>query len=436
MPQYSNGIPAPTEQQLSPAAPYFDLRIGQANPVQIPQAQYFRGATHVMYAHGVIGSMTIDLFDPTGAVLEAIIFSSDGLGTVRYGWVDGPVTDAREFSIVRYRPRFERHGMTIQLVIADRQAIVTPKIPSPRSFPPTGGTAHPLRISDIVRFLLIEDGYDPARIHVEPTAPLHVDPTRADAVFRQEGVANQFFILTQLAPRAVAEATGQSGYNLHFRGDEAWFAPYSLTPKIKRKYTYPRQATNALVTSWSPNLDHLTFLALGGGNLVTRAYDPGEAAYYQRVVSDSGLLASVGAPLPSTNLLSAALATAQAHKQMHVPYGLLEQTSAWAAAKASRARQTLLSGTLETVGDPGVYPMDYVDLTILRPDEQPHYSSGGYFVTGVQHTIQVGTFRSVMALVSALGVGVDQNGQPLQVSPQAGDSSSTTGAVVESEVLP
>lgn len=435
MPLYGNSIPAPTEQQLSPAAPLFDLRIGKANPVQIPQHQYFRGATHTMYAHGVVGSMTIELFDPTGVELEAIIFASDGLGSIRYGWVDGPVTDTREFAIVRYRPQFQRHGMSIQLVVADRQAIVTPKIPQPRSFPPTGGTAHPLRISDIVRFLLLEDGYDPALIHVEQTAPLHVDPAHADAVFRQEGVANQFFILTQLAPRAVAEATGQTGYNLHFRGSEVWFTPYSLTPSVKRQYTYPRQANNALVTAWTPNLDHLTFLALGGGNLTTGAYDPAEAQYYERVISDSGLLSTVGIPLPSTNLLSAALAANQTHKRMHVPYGLVEQTAAWAAAKASRARQTLLTGTLETVGDPGVYPMDYVDLKILRPDDQPHYSSGGYFVSGVQHTIMVGSFRSTLLLLSALGVGVDQNGGALKVTPQASTDNSTTGAVVESEVL-
>lgn len=409
----------PTPEQVAPGAPFVQLylELSDGKFVKLAMWKYLQKLQHKIFAHGELGEVDITLFDQEFMYLEKFVVGGTGRGYLQYGWYNGPLTKLREFIVMSYQPEFLAHGLRLNLKLSDKQVVNNVEQWN-RSFPPALGTKYPVRISDIVKSIMKEDGF--SKFDIEPTTPLKENPETNDVEFRQTGVNNWHFITVSLCPKAKSASTGQTGYRFTVTDDTVIFKPLPQSPEYKREYIFARDQYGT-VKSWAPQINGMVFLAQGGGELVCAGYDPATKKPIYRVVD-----------LESATKLKIANKTidkkVKAHTGRHasLPFNSLAKVDAWAENKYTRARESVVTARLEVLGDPKLFPLDYVKVTALLTDGSPHYTSGGYYVNEVVNTITPGSFTTEMMLISdGTGLGDKNKGIPVD------DSNADDGSVDE-----
>lgn len=81
-----------------------------------------------------------------------------------------------------------------------------------------------------------------------------------------------------------------------------------------------------------------------------------------------------------------------------VPYDDQESLDKWSANKINRMNFPL-AATAELVGDPLIKAGHWIAVEIIKPNGQPHWTSGFYRVTGVEHNISASGYRTNLELV-------------------------------------
>jgi hypothetical protein len=62
-----------------------------------------------------------------------------------------------------------------------------------------------------------------------------------------------------------------------------------------------------------------------------------------------------------------------------------------------------ITAQMEIVGDPDIYPMDYINVIPIRPDGKLHHSAGTYYVNTVEDSIQ-GAYKTTLGLIRIPGM--------------------------------
>ncbi len=80
------------------------------------------------------------------------------------------------------------------------------------------------------------------------------------------------------------------------------------------------------------------------------------------------------------------------------PHMVEENVRRFVEDRLYRAREVLVSADLVVMGDPNIFPLDYVEMRVVRTDGKLHYTSGLYQIVQVDHTISSGTFDTKVSL--------------------------------------
>ena len=379
-------IVSPQSHEVAPGAIYvrLELETGAGKLQQIPTHEYFVSLEHEIYADGQLGRMVINLFDKDFDYIEKLVVAGKGRGRVQYGWIKGPKSKTREFIVYQYKPKFEALGLHLQLAMTDKEIVPASNEKHIRSFPDSLGTTFPIRISDIVKKIMQEDGY--SEFDIEPTVPLANSDT-SDVVFRQQSLTNLAFIQNVLKYQARSEKTGQGAYKFGIDGGRVYFKPFSQNPKVKRRYLFNRDPKGSM-RSWEPQVNGTLFLAQGGGLLKVESWDPAEKKMISKEISiDDGESLAI-----AEGTIAGKPEKGYAGRHTTLPFDNKDRVEWWAIDRYTRAREAVVTAHAQTLGDPELYPLDYVEVIVLKTDKTPHYLSGGYFTTKVVNRIARGEF--------------------------------------------
>lgn len=402
-PAFTN--PTPSPPVVAPGMPFVRLELEGVG--EIPMHEFLIEMKHEIYAKAELGKVTIQLFDKSMTYLEGLFIAANGKGKLQYGWLNGPLTPVRRFQTILYQPKFEAFGAFLNLTFSD---YAVEKIPQyhDRSFPPSLGIQYPVVLSEMVEKIMREDGY--TKFQIEETVPIEQSETDYDVAFRQQGENNHHFISTKVAPYAVSKVTGEAGYNFAIHDDTVIFRPYVKSDLIpKRVYLFARDPHGTMV-SWAPQVNGTAYMVMGGGKLNAESYDPKEKKpILKEVTIDKN---------GSVRVKDGGGTGMQVGRQSTLSFDSEDRVAAWGKHRVTRARELAITSTATVLGDPGLSPLDYIEVYVIKSDGGYHYTSGGYFLQKVENMISKGKFETQFVCVAA---------PSLAASVMSGTGSGVTG---------
>lgn len=328
-------------------------------------------------------SGTITLFDQDGALENLFLVS--GLNRrvrFRWNWSDLGLANAPQFigSIVRYTPTFMPQGIQFVLEIVPTSLLGAIMDKRVRSFP--AGTI----ISDIVRQIADERGWPTTDVRGNET----IEPTglSIDQPFSTTDESDVRFINDQLRKQAV-NASGVGGYSFFFDTFGAvHFHTKTFLPSRAKRYVFGRDAAGEVI-SFTPTDTSVLALMAGAGNAVFRSHSSINAAPTAKDAT-----ATTGLEDQPEIVEESATAVADYGNTTHAAINLMsrdvDELERLAKDARERARDLHFLAELQAVGTHGVELFDYVDVTYLRSNGQPHYMSGRFRVRKIQHSFSSG----------------------------------------------
>jgi len=402
--------------------PFVEFVAGTKDPGVIPGS--LMNLSHRIESN-YMGEAHLSLFDPTFDGIENLLIQFQDNITLRYGWVDGPQSQVLQMRINKYIPTFLATGTQVELYLTSVGITSHQKVYN-RTF---AG-----RISDIVRQLLLEDGYT-----LDEGA---IEPTNRVGIYYQCNTTNANFILSILQPQAQS-ASNAEGYRFNVVGHKAFFRPPGLRAEL-RQYVFAREH-NGVVLSFSPAYDGNAVIFLGGGetrvdgwstldkgSLISRKLAAGTRKDGSR--SLPGIVINNAIPVPvlqfgDRGVEPAPLGKAIASRAYAVPFDNVEQAEDWALTKWANARSTAWQATASILGDPTILSQDYAEFIVLKDDFTPHYVSGVYRVNSIEHVMTQGSFVSNLTMersTSKVGTKLD----PRVKFQSLGERDETTGSIL------
>lgn len=360
-----------------------ELEIDSGNRTfQIP-AQEFVQSFEIESSTKSAYSGSITLFDE-GDTLENLFIVS-GLNRrvrFRWNWSDLGLASAPMFvgSILRYTPTFMPQGIQFVLEIVPSSLLSALVDKRPRSF------REGMLISDIVRQIADERGWPTTDVRGNPT--IESTGLSIDQPFSMTDESDVAFINNQLRKQAVNEA-GVGGYNFFFDTFGAvHFHTKSFLPSKLRRYLFGRDSGGEVI-SFTPTDTSVLAMTAGGGNAVFRGQSSLNAAPVAKDATATGGLEdqpevveeSATAVPDYGNTIHAAI------NVMTRDAGELERL---AKDRRERARDLYFMAELQVVGTHDVELFDYVQIDYIRRNGQPHYMSGRFRTTKMQHSYSSG----------------------------------------------
>jgi len=303
-------------------------------------------------------------------------------------------------------PTFTAYGVQLSLEGIEMQGEANIRKSSARYV--EGELVMSVPIHDIIKKIIkIHPNWKEGRI--EPTESImdsnhfwYSDPQHC--YFNKEGpMSDQQFIKTVLAPRAVSLLTGKAGYRWYQeQGADGFvychFEPENLDPEDAhpgyagedpRIFHYIKGDKNTEVISFSPEIIGETLGSMMGNNKVTIIYTepitkrtgkvevddketPDKTLYNEKTMKHSD-------PQPGDNTLV-----------VHHPVSSKKEAESLAKGWFYSQWVRNYQATLEIVGDPRLKPQQMVRVLVVLDDGTLHYTSGGYMVIEVTHSIAPG----------------------------------------------
>lgn len=384
--------------------------------------EYLIEMKHEVYAKSELGKVTIQLFDKGMTYLESLFIAANGKAKLQYGWLNGPLTPVRRMQTILYQPKFEAFGTYLNITFSDYAIANVPQIHD-RAFPPSLGIKYPVVLSELVEKIMREDGY--TKFDIEETVPIEQTDEDYDVAFRQQSENNLHFIAFKIAPYAVSKSTGEAGYNFSINDDTVTFRPYKRSNLVpKRVYLFARDPYGTMV-SWAPQVNGTAYLVGGGGKLNAESYDPKEKKPIikevtiqksgQVVVKDGG----------GSGVYTGRQAT--------LAFDAKDRVGSWGKHKVTRARELAITSTATVLGDPGLAPLDYIEVYVIKADGGYHYTSGGYFLQKVENSISKGKFETNFVCVASPQLAVSVMSGSGGGFPGGGSKSSQFDGTVQSQ---
>jgi hypothetical protein len=357
---------------------------------RIPAHQYLR-SIQVELTTQSAWRATVVLYDPEGDFLENLITTipvADRVVKMRWGWDQGAgVRDMPLFAgtIIRWEPTFNEQGVELAIEVLSSAVTKVVLDKAVRSFPAG------MKVSDIVRQIATARNWTTQDSVGRNTIE---DSDRAlDKPIALYDESDFKFITDQLLPLA-ATVDGEP-FEHYFNRDEVHFHSKGFlarqrTPvQVAKTYTFARDVRGEVI-SFSPQ-NAVVFAHISGASDAVYTFvderlgerieiettkDGGEdiriVAYpNEKAVSDTGTKVKARIPIPARS-------TEEGKMLVRAAYG--------------KKRQQSYAAQLEVRGTHEFDIADFIEVKYLTRSGREHYLSGMFYVLGISHQIDAGSW--------------------------------------------
>jgi len=346
----------------------------------------------------------IRIIDPDGVSLEKIIAENFDQIKLKFGYVDGPMSELYEGIILDYVPTFTTdREVEIRIDGRDIGSFEGSSVIKTRVW-------KDLEISEIVEKICLENDWKP---DIEPTRTILDTECTEDGfpdklIFYQRKIDDLSFISKELAPVA-RSVDGRVDYRCWFEPNrKLCFKPWELKNAIKRKYVIG--SSNSDMIRFSPEVRGRVMIAAGANAFELSTVLPmtGEPI---EIVKDNELTTKKVVLGPKTEKLFPPERKAEgkvfAGRSMSLPYRNEEALDNAVESAYINRFNLMFSATAEIIGDPQVQAGDTVSVVVITSSGKTHYTSGNYFVKSAVHQIRPGSYVTILDLVTnALAYGI------------------------------
>lgn len=336
-------------------------------------------------------SGTITLFD-SGDTLENL-FLVGGLDRkvrLRWHWSDVGIEKSPPFvgTIIRYTPTFMPQGIQFVLEIVPGSLLEAVTNIRVQSF------AEGMLISDIVQQIADERGWITTDERGNPTIePVGISINQPFSITDESVVK---FIDKTLRPQAVNQA-GVGGYTFYFDTFGAMhFHTRGFIPPRQKSYLFARDSAGEVMLFTPTDTNALALIA-GAGNTTFRGQSSLDAA---PAVKDATI--ATGLEDQPEVVDESATAVMDYGQNIQAIVNLFGRDALeldrLAKDVRERAKRLFFKAEMQVIGTHDVQLFDMVDVTYLRKNGQPHYLSGRFNVTKIQHSYSSGGWLTTFGM--------------------------------------
>lgn len=246
-------------------------------------------------------------------------------------------------------------------------------------------------------------------------------------VFRQNNLNSIEFINKKLVPESTSKRTGEGGYKLWFEGEApdsiVNFAPQKDTtenkkdkdednnPKPSKTFTFKwGSSSDTTVISFTPTYNIITTEGATDSAVESKAIDSLTNAMFDMTygLKDNPWSSLTGGKRPDSGVNN---------------YNTLVGGSSYSANELERLAASMwykraegagggVTAEMEIVGDPEINPQELISVIVINPNGLPHHTTGIYLITGIEETIQGGSYTTKLTLMkNQLDVSIGKSGE-------------------------
>lgn len=338
---------------------------------------------------GLGSKATITVYDETSILVENALLSMSPTAKkfkFQYGYVGGEASEICECMLISYGSQFTAKGITLTLegqVVSSLEALKKQIKPITKSYEG--------KISDVVKQLANENGW--IIDTVIETTPLKDND--GNEIYLCDNVSPIDFInktLLKLARSNDSNYKGNYLFNIQPKNgkDHIVFQPsdYKSSVQKEKNTNFFVGKPNDVVITFEPDYAQFAYALLGGKGTTTVGNNKqsGEAVSYDSLAN--GVLGN------SSN------DTIKLDGNSYSPADI----DAIAKNMYAKMQHACYPATLETIGILNLCPFDYINISVLLPNNVLHHSSGKYLIMHITQTINGGTFTSTFELMRNISV--------------------------------
>jgi phage protein D len=334
---------------------------------------------------------TLDVFDATWSKFEELLIKQKDNLKFRFGWAKGHQSQWRKATIEKHTPSFEVNGVRISIEGFDQSIIANEEAKS-RDW------SDKTYIHEIVEAIAESHGwlYDEASIARTKIVPDEDDNPRK---FIQYRMPDMTFINEVLIKHARLEDNERSGFScwLDSTSNKLFFRPPGLDAPTTKTYIVYKYYLGEVIR-FSPELgDGAIQRGMGALNLRVTGLNPFTRELYDVIVDNKE---STSAKIVNGDFIPDQVieTVGGTGRPLYTPALTADAAQLEALQRWFLRFNMFFTAELEVVGDPHITPGTNIGVLVLDAENKPHYCSGRFYVAGVTHTINNGTFTSSMLL--------------------------------------
>lgn len=344
---------------------------------------------------GGANKATVVLLDHTFGELEKLIQDYRDDVNISYGYAGGYTTPWLRLGVLDYTPVIKTEGIEVTLELLSGLSDSEQK----------RNRSYRGNISDIIKYIANGNGW---KLVIEdtieiPSTSLLESSRMGLAQFFQNGVSDINFIRDVLLPSAASKNGNIGSFYAWFNDHDRTFnfkTPDWISPPV-RQYPYMYASRNSIVTEWNPQFKGKMLSLLGDGEITVRTYDKETGSYVEQTYNRNN------SPLPFGQGYGNFWDFVEGQTKQIVADSLFNFTgvslngyhaTVLGKQRFEHMRANTLQAEMEVLGDPELAVNTNIEVTVILPNGDEHYSGGRWHVFTAMDKINAGDFKTQLTL--------------------------------------